>query len=160
MNDSSNAVFTSQRLWCSVGAAVAGLAVIVGAFGAHGIDDTLKRVHAPADPKVVAGFEVPASYKYLQDFKTGAEYQMTHGLAIFLVGLLGRRGKARVFAHAAAGCFLGGVVLFSGSLYILALTGATGLGAVAPLGGLLFIAGWVLLAIAAMFPRSSESRRK
>ncbi len=160
MNDSTNAIIFAQRLWCSVGAAVAGFAVIAGAFGAHGIEGTLNEVHASADPKAIAGFEVPASYKYLQDFRTGANYQMAHGIAIVLLGLLGRRGKARIFAHAAGGCFLGGVFLFSGSLYLLALTGLSWLGAVAPIGGLLFIAGWVLLAIAAVLPRSNENRRK
>jgi uncharacterized membrane protein YgdD (TMEM256/DUF423 family) len=160
VTDSTSAVFFSQRLWGTVGAAVAGLAVIAGAFGAHGVDDVLREVHAAADPRLIAGLEVPASYKYLQDFRTAANYQLMHGLAIVLVGLLGRRGRARIFAHSAAGCFLGGVVLFCGSLYLLALTGVTSLGAVAPLGGLLLIAGWVLLAIASALPRSNEFRRK
>lgn len=160
MSDSTAAVFFSQRLWCTVGAAVAGLAVIAGAFGAHGVDSILKEVHAAAEPKSIAGLQVPASYKYLQDFRTGASYQLTHGLAIVLVGLLGRRGKARIFGHAAAGCFLAGVLLFSGSLYMLSLTGLRWLGAVAPIGGVAFIAGWLLLGIAAVLPRSGDSRRK
>lgn len=160
MTDSTSAIFFSQRLWCTVGATVAGLAVIAGAFGAHGIDNVLKDVHASADPRSIAGLSVPASYKYLQDFRTAASYQLAHGMAIILVGLLGRRGKARIFAHSAAGCFLGGALLFCGSLYLLALTGMTWLGAVTPAGGALLIAGWVLLAIASILPRSNEFRRK
>jgi uncharacterized membrane protein YgdD (TMEM256/DUF423 family) len=159
-SDSTNTVFFAQRVWCTVGAAVAGLAVVIGAFGAHVVQDVLKEVHASADAKEIAGLSVPASYKYFQDFRTAAAYQMTHGVAIFLVGLLGRRGKARIFAYAAAGCFLGGVILFSGSLYLLAMTGLRWLGMVAPVGGALLIAGWGLLAVAAAMPRSTSSERR
>lgn len=159
MSDPADAAFYSQRLWCTVGAAVAALGVIAGAFGAHGIEDVLQRVHESAEAKPIAGLSVPASYKYLQDFRTGAAYHLVHGVAIVLVGLLGRRGKARIFAHAAGGSFLGGVVFFSGSLYLLALTGLTWLGSVAPIGGVLLIAGWILLAIAAGLPRTNDSRR-
>lgn len=154
VTDQTSVVFFSQRLWCTVGAALAALAVVLGAFGAHLLDPILLEVHRSADPKVVAGLEVPAAYKYLHDFKTAATYQMTHALAIILVGLLGRRGKARFFAHGAAGCFLGGIVLFSGTLYLLSTTGVTWLGAVAPIGGLLFIVGWILFATAAAMPRT------
>lgn len=136
------------------------LAVIAGAFGAHGIDEALKEAHASEEPRSIAGLTVPASYKYLQDFRTAASYQLTHGIAIFLVGLLGRRGKARVFAHAAGGCFLAGVAFFCGSLYLLALHAHSSVGAVTPTGGVLLVAGWVLLAIAAVMPRSTEFERK
>jgi uncharacterized membrane protein YgdD (TMEM256/DUF423 family) len=148
--------FASQRLWGTVGAISAALAIVLGAFGAHGIEDVLLDVHATAEPKHVAGFEMPASYKYLQDFRTAAYYHLVHSLAIILTGLLGRRGKARIFGHAAAGCFAVGVVLFSGSLYLLALTGLKWLGMVAPVGGLLLIAGWILFAIAAGMPRTAR----
>lgn len=160
MSDSTAAVFFSQRLWCTVGAAVAGLAVIVGAFGAHLVQEKLPAIHASTEAKTLAGFKVPASYKYYEDFRTGAAYQMTHGLAIVFVGLLGRRGRARIFGHAAAGCFLGGVLLFSGSLYLLALTGLRWLGMVTPFGGLLFIAGWILFGFAAGLPRSTDARQR
>ncbi|HEX6985380.1 MAG TPA: DUF423 domain-containing protein [Planctomycetaceae bacterium] len=159
MTDHQSVVFFSQRLWGTTGAVLAALAVILGAYGAHGADDLLVRVHKSAEPKVVAGQEMPASYKYLQDFRTAAAYQMTHAIAVILAGLLGRRGTARIFAHAAAGCFVAGVLLFCGSLYVLAMTGATWLGMVAPFGGLSFIAGWILFAIAAAFPRSSPGRQ-
>jgi len=160
VSDSTAAVVFSQRLWCTVGAAVAGLAIVIGAFGAHLVQDKLPAIHEGAEAKRIAGFEVPASYKYYEDFRTAAAYHMTHGLAIVFVGLLGRRGRARIFGHAAAGCFLGGVLLFSGSLYLLALTGTRWLGMVTPFGGLLFIAGWVLFAFAAGLPRSTDSRQK
>lgn len=159
MSESADAAFFSQRLWCTVGAAVAALGVIAGAFGAHGVEGMLVGVHG-TEQREIAGHEVPASYKYLQDFRTGAAYHLTHGVAIVLVGLLGRRGKARIFAHAAGGSFLGGVLLFSGSLYLLSLTGLSWFVHAAPVGGLLLIVGWILLAVAAGLPKSSEPRRK
>lgn len=153
MADHQSAVSDSPRLWVVTGAIVAGLAVVLGAFGAHGAEAVLLEVHQSAEPKTIAGMDVPASYKYLQDYRTAAAYQMTHAVAIILVGLLGRRGKARIFGHAAAGCFLAGILLFCGSLYVIALTGLTWFGRVAPIGGLLFIVGWLLFATAAL-PRS------
>jgi uncharacterized membrane protein YgdD (TMEM256/DUF423 family) len=160
VSDPQSVVFFSQRLWTTVGAPLAALAVVLGAFGAHGADGILLEVHASAEPARIGGLEVPAAHKYLQDFRTAAAYQMTHALAIILVGLLGRRGKARIFGHVAAGCFVGGILLFSGSLYFLALTGLRWLGMVAPVGGLLFIAGWILFATAAVLPRTPPDRQR
>jgi uncharacterized membrane protein YgdD (TMEM256/DUF423 family) len=103
--------------------------------------------YASAEPSIVAGFEVPTSWKRLQDFKTGAAYQMYHALGMIAVGLLwgtGRSGALRV----AGWSFLFGIVLFSGSLYVLCLTGETNWGMVAPIGGLSFIVGWGALAFA------------
>lgn len=156
MTSQTSVVFFSQRLWCTVGAIFAALGVVFGAFGAHFLDPILLDVHKSAEPKIIAGLEVPASYKYLQDFKTGSAYHLAHALAIVLVGFLGRRGKARFFAHAAAGCFVGGIVLFSGGLYLLSTTGVTWLAHVVPIGGLLFIVGWILFATAAAMPRSGS----
>ena len=82
-------------------------------------------------------------------FETGARYQMYHALAIVLVALiLGRLDGWLV--RTAGWMFAAGIVLFSGSLYALALTGVTTLGAVTPLGGLAFLVGWALLAVAAV----------
>ncbi|MDQ3329352.1 MAG: DUF423 domain-containing protein [Planctomycetota bacterium] len=139
-----------------MGAVFAALAIIFGAFGAHVVEEHLPAVHASSEPKQVAGFEMPASYKYLQDFRTASHYHLVHSLAIVLVGLLGRRGKARIIGHAAAGCFVAGILLFSGSLYLLATTGVLWLGMVTPIGGLIFIAGWALFAVAAGMPRASR----
>lgn len=118
-------VFIS-RLFILAGVAAAGLAVAAGAFGAHGLEG-----------------RVPLSR--LEVFKTGVTYQMYHALALLFVGLAAARagGGPLVWAGYA---FIAGIVLFSGSLYALVLTDTGWLGAVTPLGGLAFLAGWGLLA--------------
>lgn len=137
----------SGRFWLTIGAVFAGLAVALGAFGAHGLDQVLKSVYAESDKRIIAGLEVPASWKYLQDFKTAAEYQLTHALALLAVGLLSRDRSCRSLALA-GWSFIGGIVLFSGSLYILAVTGIRALGAITPFGGVLFLVGWASFAVA------------
>ena len=139
----------SARFWLVSGSILAGLAVALGAFGAHGLDQLLKSVYAKDDMRTIAGLEVPASWKYLQDFKTAAEYQLTHSLALLAVGLLARDSSRRSLT-VAGWSFLGGIVLFSGSLYVLAVTGIRVLGAITPFGGVLFLMGWTSLAIATM----------
>lgn len=115
------------------GALLAGLAVALGAFGAHG----LKKL---VPPETVATFE------------TGVRYQMYHALALLLVGLIAERLPS-VWLKRAAWCFLIGILLFSGSLYLLTALKATdsvglgGLGIITPIGGVFFIAGWVCLAV-------------
>ncbi len=79
----------------------------------------------------------------LEVFEIGVRYQMFHALALIAVGLMGN-------ASAAGWCFLAGTVLFSGSLYAMSLTGAKWFGPITPLGGLLFLVGWVLVARAAL----------
>jgi uncharacterized membrane protein YgdD (TMEM256/DUF423 family) len=116
-----------------LGALNAFLAVAAGAFGAHGLKSRVT-------PDMLAVFE------------TGARYHMYHSLALFAVAwLVSRDGGAAGARFAAFGgwAFLAGIVLFSGSLYALALTGTRGLGAITPLGGLAFLVGWILVAIAA-----------
>ncbi len=112
----------SGRLWLTSGAILAGLAVALGAFGAHGLEPVLKSVYAESDKRIIAGLEVPATWKYLQDFKTAAEYQLTHALALLAVGLLARDHSRRSLT-VAGWSFIGGIVLFSGSLYVLVITG-------------------------------------
>ena len=114
-----------DRLFGTLGAVSALLAVAAGAFGAHALRDRLT-------PDLVAVFE------------TGARYQMYHALALLLIARAEPTGLVRI----AGWLFVAGTVLFSGSLYLLAVTGARGLGAVTPLGGLAFIAGWLVLALA------------
>lgn len=130
--------------WITIGALVSGLAVVTGAFAAHGLYDHLS-VKFEGETKTVFDEEIPTARKYLGDFKTAAEYQMYHGLALIAVGLLSGTNPPRSL-RLAGWSFLGGVILFSGSLYALTLTGATILGAITPIGGLLFIIGWVALA--------------
>ncbi|HKD47847.1 MAG TPA: DUF423 domain-containing protein [Rhizomicrobium sp.] len=108
-----------DRKWLGVAATNGALVVIMGAFGAHGLQ---ARVNSDA----------------LSVFETGARYHMYHTLAIALAAL--------VPARAAAAAFLAGIVLFSGSLYVLALTGSHLAALVTPVGGVCFVVGWILLA--------------
>ena len=134
------------KSWLTIGATLAGLAVVTGAFAAHGIDEFCAKKYQDARTKSIAGLEIPVSWKRLQDVKTAAEYQMYHALGLIAVGLLSQTRKKKSL-QTAGWSFLGGIVLFSGSLYVLTLTGQTWWGAVTPIGGLLFIVGWVALAV-------------
>jgi uncharacterized membrane protein YgdD (TMEM256/DUF423 family) len=116
----------TARTACAVGAALAGIAVAAGAFGAHILSATL-----PSDLLLI--------------FETAARYQMWHGLALFLAGLAARSWPAARLGGP-SWMLLAGTVVFSGSLYVLALTGVRALGAVTPIGGVLLIAGWAMLA--------------
>ncbi len=113
--------------WATIGAAVAGTGVALGAFAAHGLKARLA-------PDLLAIFE------------TGARYHLLHALALFVVALAAGRGIPPRTADRACALFLAGIVLFSGSLYALALTGVRALGAITPLGGLAFLAAWAVLA--------------
>ncbi len=112
-----------------VGAVMGAVGVAIGAFGAHGLRGRLS-------PDMLAVFE------------TGVRYHMYHALAIMATAALFPRVDGRAVV-VAGWCFAGGIVLFSGSLYALALSGVTILGAVTPLGGVLFLIGWISLAVAA-----------
>ncbi|HEU4763750.1 MAG TPA: DUF423 domain-containing protein [Gemmatimonadales bacterium] len=123
-----------EKTFATLGALLAGLAVAAGAFGAHALRARL----AP---------------DLLEVFETGARYQMYHALALFAVAwAVGRWGPGA--ATAAGWLFVAGTVLFSGSLYALALTGVRWLGAITPLGGLCYLAGWASLAAAAWRARA------
>ena len=111
--------------------AIAGLVgVAFGAFGAHGLRGRLT-------PEMLTVFE------------TGVRYQMYHALALLLTASLLPRMAGKLMV-AAGWCFVGGIVLFSGSLYLLAVTGVTVLGAITPIGGVAFLAGWLLLIVASL----------
>lgn len=115
-----------MRLFFILGAALAGLGVALGAFAAHGLRGSL----SAAD---------------LGTFETGVRYQMYHAFALFAVaGALARWPAGTVVA--AGWLFTAGIVLFSGSLYLLVLSGPRWLVAITPLGGVAFLAGWTLLA--------------
>lgn len=133
------------RKWLLLGAIMGGLSVALGAFAAHGLDKVFVEKYA-GQTRNVAGETVPLSKKFLNDFKTGAEYQMTHSLALLAVGLLVDRRTSRCLT-VAGWAFVIGIILFSGSLYILTLTGVTKWGMVTPLGGVAFLVGWTVLAI-------------
>jgi uncharacterized membrane protein YgdD (TMEM256/DUF423 family) len=119
-----------DKTFLLIGALAGLLGVALGAFGAHGL-------RARLSPDMLAVFE------------TGVRYHMYHALAIILVGLIAARLDGW-FIRASGWCFSAGIVLFSGSLYSLAITGITMLGAITPFGGLAFLLGWVFLIVAAV----------
>lgn len=104
------------------------LAVAIGAFGAHGL-----KSHISED--------------MMQTYKTGVEYHFYHALGLLLIGVLSVSVPSSLLNWSAI-LLIAGIILFSGSLYVLAITGIKWLGAITPLGGLSFIAGWILLMLA------------
>jgi uncharacterized membrane protein YgdD (TMEM256/DUF423 family) len=118
-----------MRLWIVLGAVNAFLSVAAGAFGAHGL-----KARLPPD--------------LLTIFETGARYHMYHSLGLIAIGLVAQARPSPLLSGA-GWAMLAGILLFSGSLYALALTGVRALGAITPIGGLGFLAGWALLAVAA-----------
>ena len=131
------------------GAILAALGVVFGAFGAHGLQTKLKPMYGSQEIEV-AGMMMPATHKYLLDFKTGAAYQMYHALGLLALGIAAaQQAEVRRSHRVAAWCFLLGIVLFSGSLYVLVLSGMRWLGAITPIGGTLMIVGWIAFAIGA-----------
>ena len=110
------------------GSALLVLAVIIGAFGAHALKTKL-------------------TDDFMQVYKTGVEYHFYHALGLLLIGILAFQMPSSLINWSAV-CLTAGIILFSGSLYLLAVTGIKWLGAITPLGGLSFIAGWVLLFLA------------
>ncbi len=137
----------SSSRWLLLGAIFGGLAVGLGAFAAHFLDRVFAEKYS-GDTRVVAGETVPPPKKFLNAFKTGAEYQMYHSLALLAVGLLAQNRSSR-WLCVAGGAFTLGIVLFSGSLYVLTLTGVTKWGMVTPFGGVAFLVGWFALAMEA-----------
>lgn len=119
-----------QRRLVAWGAVLAMLSVGIGAFGAH----MLKAV---------------ISEEYLKVYETGVQYHMVHALALILIGLAaGQWGESARLAW--AGRLIGaGIILFSGSLYILSTSGIKILGAITPIGGVCFLAGWTCFAVEA-----------
>ncbi|WP_166819807.1 DUF423 domain-containing protein [Thalassoroseus pseudoceratinae] len=138
--------------WSALGAVLAGLAVVTGAFAAHGLDGVLQRKY-DGQSKTVLGREIPAAEKYLGDFKTAAHYQMVHALALLFVGLLSAT-KTSTSLQIAGWSFLVGIVVFSGSLYLLVVAGPRWLGvpwgAITPIGGVAFLVGWAALFFATL----------
>lgn len=144
----------NSLFWIQAGAIAGALAVGLGAFAAHGLNEFLVRKYADVT-KIVAGQQIPGAVKYLADFKTAAEYQMYHALALLAVGILSMHRPSATLTLA-GGAFLTGILLFSGSLYLLVLTGVKLLGAVTPFGGVAFIVGWIALCMAARGQRTVD----
>ena len=128
-------------------AALLGLTgVALGAWGAHGLPETLADIYG-MQSREVGGRTVPAAAKYRDDFLTGVRYQMMHAVAVLAIVGLPLRSRLRA---AAGWAMVAGTVVFSGSLYALVLTATPWLGAVTPIGGVLLLAGWTLLLLAAV----------
>lgn len=131
-----------NRTYIQMGAVLGAISVILGAFGAHYL-------------KTLLGEDA------VKSFHTGVEYQFYHSLALILTGLLLLFKQTKGLVRAGR-FFIGGIVLFSGSLYILTLLKATGdvglksIGLITPLGGLLFIAGWISLAFGVSGPTHKD----
>ncbi|QDT64002.1 DUF423 domain-containing protein [Calycomorphotria hydatis] len=147
----------TPKFWLISGAVFGGLGVVLGAFGAHGLEGWFLELYGNTPAKVVMGLEVPAAYKYLQDYKTGAEYQMIHALALLAVGLWGCWRGSSVSLNVAGVGFFVGILLFSGSLYALTLSGQRWWGAIAPIGGTALIVGWVALVVAVASTKPANS---
>jgi uncharacterized membrane protein YgdD (TMEM256/DUF423 family) len=119
-----------ERVFVAAGSIAGFLGVAFGAFGAHALKTQLT-------PDALATFEI------------GMRYQMYHALALIAAAWVCTKWPG-AWARASGWLFIAGIVVFSGSLYVLALTGARWLGAVTPIGGLAFLAGWGCLATAAV----------
>jgi uncharacterized membrane protein YgdD (TMEM256/DUF423 family) len=120
-----------MKLFIILGAVNAFIAVALGAFGAHGLADKLEP-------------------KYLEIWKTGVTYQMFHATGLLIIGLLlGRVAASSLFTWS-GWLMLVGIILFSGSLYFLSVTQINKLGAITPLGGVCFLAAWILVVVGAM----------
>jgi uncharacterized membrane protein YgdD (TMEM256/DUF423 family) len=113
-----------------IGAINAFLAVALGAFGAHGLEGRVEQ-------------------KYLEIWKTGVTYQMFHATGLLIVGVLLGRLPANSLLSWSGWMMVIGIILFSGSLYVMTLTKISILGAITPLGGLSFLAAWILIVVAA-----------
>lgn len=123
-----------RRLFLFFGSLFGGLGVVLGAFGAHAL-----KARVTAD--LVATFE------------TGVRYQMYHALALLVVASVAERRPTDGLLRAGGWLFVVGTLLFSGSLYVLTLTGIRWLGAITPVGGTAFIIGWFCVAVAALRAR-------
>ena len=117
-----------DRIFLMIGALSGALGVAAGAFGAHALRDKL-------EPRM------------LEVFETGARYQMYHALALLVIGLIANRWPSTLITSA-GWLMVAGTLFFSGSLYAMAFTGVRALGAITPIGGVCFIAGWVCVAVA------------
>ncbi|EHB68054.1 DUF423 domain-containing protein [Paenibacillus lactis] len=120
-----------RRTFIAWGSVMMALSVAIGAFGAHMLEGKIS-----ADELAV--------------YETGVHYHMIHGIAVLIAGILaGALGESRKLYWAGT-LFIAGVIIFSGSLYVLSISGAKWLGAITPIGGVSFIVGWIMLLSAAL----------
>ncbi|MEX2175481.1 MAG: DUF423 domain-containing protein [Pirellulaceae bacterium] len=128
-----------DKLWLLSGAILGGLAVALGAFGAHGLKSMFRE----------QGLSAGEIDRLLANWNTAAHYQLIHAVALLAIGLLAAR-RCGLAVHLAGAAMTLGTLIFSGCLYALVLTGlSTIFGRIVPIGGVLLIVGWVALAVAA-----------
>lgn len=119
-----------NRLIGMLSAGFAFLGVVFGAFGAHALKTRVELLTDAADR--------------MRWWETGARYHLTHALALGFTAVVAHHVSSKL-PRVAAGLFVGGILIFSGSLYVMGLTGLRGLGALTPIGGLLQLGGWITL---------------
>ena len=125
----------SAKLFLLMGALNGAVAVLLGAFGAHGLKKTF-------------------SVEMMNIYQTGVQYHFYHALGLLVPGVLALHIGESMLLRWSGWAMFGGVILFSGSLYALAVSGVRVLGAITPFGGLLFVAAWILLALAVLTGKS------
>ena len=140
--DSAAMNISRYKIWLVTGASLGCLAVAFGAFGAHGLESAFKN---QATNQELGEQQIAAK---LANWETAARYQMYHALALLGVGILTAR-RCTLAVNIAGVAFTLGVLIFSGCLYALVLSGQRWLGAIVPIGGTLLIVGWVCLLVAA-----------
>jgi len=118
-----------QKLFLSIGSVAMALAVSLGAFGAHGLKGKL-------------------SAEMLDIFETGVKYNFYHAIGLLIIGILAYHLPETGLLKWSGWLMVAGIIIFSGSLYLLALSDVRWLGAITPVGGVCFIVSWILLAIA------------
>jgi uncharacterized membrane protein YgdD (TMEM256/DUF423 family) len=120
-----------MKTFIIIGAINAFLAVALGAFGAHGLEGKIPE-------------------KYLEVWKTGVTYQMFHALGLIAIGIIARNIQGSSLMSWSGWLMFIGIILFSGSLYVLSVTRISVLGAITPIGGVAFLVSWVFLTVAAI----------
>jgi uncharacterized membrane protein YgdD (TMEM256/DUF423 family) len=123
-----------DRLFLALAGLNGFLGVMLGAFGAHGLRNSLA--------------SAPDGVRRIEVWETGAHYQLVHAVALAMIAALAARFQSQALPMAGY-LFQAGIVLFSGSLYVVSLTGIRQFGAITPFGGLCFLAGWISVIIAA-----------
>jgi uncharacterized membrane protein YgdD (TMEM256/DUF423 family) len=137
----------NTKTWVVVGASLGTLGIAAGTFGAHLLPKYLEAAGASA-------FQA----ERLNWWETGVRYQMYHAFALLTVAWIAERRKS-LLPNLAGLAMFAGTIIFSGCLYALGLTGVRAIGAIVPIGGMLFITGWVLLAIAGLGLVDGSSRQ-
>jgi uncharacterized membrane protein YgdD (TMEM256/DUF423 family) len=125
----------NRATWTTIGAALGGLSVVLGAFAAHGLKSRFAELTA-------------GDFQPRDVFDLAVRYHAVHALALLFATTMFNSIHAKRSANAACWAFLVGILVFSGSLYLLGVTGVRWLGAITPIGGVSMIVGWVMLAVA------------